>query len=382
MTGHLAIFLPSVSGGGAERVMVILANRFAEQGFKVDLVLAQAEGAYLSQVSAMVNVVDLGVPRVLQSIPKLARYLRSSRPDAMLSALAHANVAAIIARRLSGIKVRLVVSERANLSVSASNAGTLRAKFMKRFVAMAYPFADHVITVSKGVEQDLVTGLGLSSQKVSTVYNPVVDQELLEKSRLPVEDDWFKRDQSVPVVLGVGRLSPQKDFTTLLKAFSRVRAERLVRLVILGEGPLHSELENLATELGIQGDVRLAGFKDNPFPYMRHCSVFVLSSAWEGLPGALIQAMACGAPVVSTDCPDGPAEILENGRWGSLVPIGDVGAMAEAINSALAASDQPDVSRRAMDFTVDQAVTNYLDILLPGHGDGHPESLNHLNSGR
>jgi glycosyltransferase involved in cell wall biosynthesis len=366
MKERLAIFVPSVSGGGAERVMVILANSYSAMGYEVDLVLAKAEGAYLDQVSKSVNVIDLNASRVLLSIRGLVRYIREFRPDAMLSALAHANIAAIIARRFSGISFRLVVSERANLSVSASNAGTLRARLMKRFVALAYPSADHVITVSHGVAEDLVAGLGLSPEQVTTVYNPVVDDTLIEKSHLALEDDWFT-GKTLPVVLGAGRLAPQKDFATLIQAVALVRKEMPVRLVILGEGGLEAELSALAKELGIENDVRLAGFKDNPFPYMRAASLFVLSSAWEGLPGALIQAMACGAPVVSTDCPDGPSEILEQGRWGRLVPIGNAELLAAAILKTLTDSSHPDVECRAQEFSVDKAVEGYLDILLPNH---------------
>lgn len=365
---RIAIFVPSLSGGGAERVMMILANHFADLGYPTDLVLARAEGSYLELVSPKVNVVDLGASRVIVAVPALVRYFRNAQPSVMLSALAHANVAAILARRLSGVQCRLVVSERANLSVSALNAKSLRAKMMKRFVSWTYPRADHVITVSKGVASDLVAGLGLRSEQVTAVYNPVVDEALLAKSREELNEPWFE-DSSVPVVVGAGRLAPQKDFETLIRAIGRVRAEMPVRLVILGEGPLREELMNLVEDLELADHVRLPGFIANPFPYMRRASLFVLSSAWEGLPGTLIQAMACGAPVVSTDCPDGPLEILEKGKWGALVPVGDSEAMADAITSALSKSSHPDVTARAHDFSVENAVRDYLAILLPGdHG--------------
>jgi glycosyltransferase involved in cell wall biosynthesis len=361
---RIAIFVPSLGGGGAERVMVTLANAFAESGYSVDLVLAKAEGEYLNQLRPELRVIDLKSARVMSSIPALVRYLRESRPAVVLSALTHANLAAILARLFSRVKFRLVVSERANLSVSAANANSLRMRLIKRLVAMAYPYADHVITVSQGVADDLVHELGISASKVTAVYNPVVDDALLALSHEPVSDPWFE-DLSVPVVVGAGRLVRQKDFATLMHAVGLVNRHQPVRLVILGEGDLRDELSALIESEGYTGFVRLAGFQENPFAYMRKASLFVLSSAWEGLPGTLIQAMACGVPVVSTDCPDGPAEILEGGRWGRLVPVGDVKAMAAAIEKTLNADECPKVYERALHFSVDNAVQRYLEILLP-----------------
>lgn len=361
---RIAIFVPSLGGGGAERVMVTLANAFAEAGYRVDLVLAKAEGEYIDQLSPELSVIDLKSARVMSSIPALVRYLRESRPAVVLSALTHANLAAILARLFARVKFRLVVSERANLSVSAANANSLRMRLIKRLVAMAYPYADHVITVSRGVADDLVNELGISASKVTAVYNPVVDDTLLALSHEPVSDPWFD-DSSVPVVVGAGRLARQKDFATLIRAIGLVNEHQPVRLVILGEGDLREELSELIESEGYTGFVRLAGFQENPFAYMRKASLFVLSSAWEGLPGTLIQAMACGVPVVSTDCPDGPKEILDGGQWGRLVPVGDVKAMAAAIEKNLDGEERPNVHERALHFSVENAVQRYMEILLP-----------------
>lgn len=357
---RLALFLPSLRGGGAERMMVQLANGFVERGYFVDLVLAKAEGPYLAEVRPDVQIVDLGCRRVLQSLPGLMRYLRRARPHALLSALNHANVIACLAHRLARVSTRLVISERNTLSVSRPQ--NARGRLVPWFMRWTYPWADAVVAVSRGVADDLVRTIGISAERVQVIYNPVVDDDLLAKPKEPLDHPWFT-DGAPPVVLGVGRITEQKDFQTLIRAFARVRAERPARLLILGEGELRPQLEALVHELGLQDDVALPGFVANPFPYMARAAVFVLSSRWEGLPTVLIEAMACGCPVVSTDCPSGPREILEDGRWGRLVPVGDVETLAEAIAATLDAKNHPDVARRAQDFSVDRAVEGYLRVL-------------------
>lgn len=366
MTDRIAIYVPSLRGGGAERIMTILANSFAARGLAVDLVLAKANGPYLKDLSDAVRVVDLGSFRVLFSLPGLVRYLRRERPRAMLSALSHANVVAVWAKQLAQIPTRLVLSERNTLSISTSGAHTRRARLLPWLMRHTYPKADGVVAVSGGVADDLAATIGLPRQDVMTVYNPVMTEALVSQSYERVSHPWFEPGEP-PVIIAVGRLTAQKDFSTLIGAFSRLRAQRPARLAILGEGALRGLLETQVAELGLTSDVILLGFMDNPFSWMRRSALFVLSSAWEGLPGTLIQAMACAVPVVSTDCPSGPAEILENGRWGRLVPVGDAGALAAAMAATLDETEHPDVAMRAADFGVDQAVHGYLTAL--GWGD-------------
>lgn len=226
-----------------------------------------------------------------------------------------------------------------------------------------YPWADSVVAVSQGVADDLVRTLGIDATRVKVIYNPVVDETLFDKAKQPLEHPWFKQGEP-PVVLAVGRLTEQKDFETLIRAFAVVRAKRVVRLLILGEGELRFQLETLVNQLGLKDDVALPGFVANPFGYMARASVFVLSSRWEGLPTVLLEAMACGAQVVSTDCPSGPREILEDGKWGLLVPVENVSTLAQAITLKLDEFEGPDVKRRAMDFGADQAVQKYFRLML------------------
>jgi glycosyltransferase involved in cell wall biosynthesis len=216
------------------------------------------------------------------------------------------------------------------------------------------------------VAQDLSTATGIPRERISTIYNPVVPPELLTRAKAPLEHPWFEPD-SPPVLLGVGRLSAQKDFPTLLRAFARVRRLRPARLIILGEGKrpgYRPELLALARELGVGEDVQLPGFAENPYAYMARASVFVMSSAWEGLPSVLVEALACGCPVVSTDCPSGPREILQGGRYGRLVPVGDAEALAKAILATLDAPPDGEMLRtRGAEFSVGASTQRYLDVL-------------------
>jgi glycosyltransferase involved in cell wall biosynthesis len=360
---RLSLFVPSMRGGGAERVMLTLASEFARRGHGVDLVLASAEGPYLADVPETVRVVDLGSRRVVASLPALIRYLRRERPEAMLSAMGRVNVVALWARRLAGAKTRLVVSEHNTLSLATQGAASWRQRFMPWLEHLFYPWADGIVAVSSGVAEDLSQIARLPRGEIEVIYNPFPVDEIARKAEEPLEHPGFEPG-GPPVVLGVGRMMAQKDFPALLRAFARVRSVRPARLLILGEGEDRPRLEALARELGVAGDVLMPGFVENPYSYMRRSSVLVLSSAWEGLPSVLIEALACGCPVVSTDCPSGPREILADGRYGTLVPVGDDGAMAEGILSALDAPAEPGVLRaRAAELCKDDVPDRYLKAL-------------------
>jgi glycosyltransferase involved in cell wall biosynthesis len=359
----VGIFLPSLRGGGAERVMMTLAKGLAERGLNVDLVLAKAEGAYLSRVSSRFRVVDLASIRVLTSLPGLVGYLRRERPAYFLSAMGHANVVALWARRLARVPTQIVVGEHSTLSCSAENSCGVKGRWMPCFVRCFYPWADGIVAVSHGVAEDLSRISSLPRNSIRVIYNPVVTSELLDKTKEPIEHPWFAKGQP-PVVLGVGRLTKAKDFSLLIRAFSQVRRKRLSKLLILGEGEERPRLQALVTELGLEEDVALAGFVGNPFSYMAKAALFVLSSRWEGLPTALIEAMACGTSVVSTNCPSGPEEILENGKYGLLVQRGDIEALAEAILSTLdARPNSKALQHRASEFSLNNACDQYLEFL-------------------
>lgn len=363
-TQRVCIYVPSLHGGGAERMMVNLANDIASRGFAVDLVLAEAAGPYLAEVAPRVVVVDLGARSVIRSLPGLARHLSSSRPDVLISALSHANVVAILARLWSRVPARLVISERSVVVAPGMPASSEKDRVVRLLMKLLYPQADRIVAISRGVQDDLEKLIGVPREKLKTIYNPVVTDDLPELASRPCPHPWLSPER-VPVILGAGRLTEQKDFASLVRAFAVVRKHRDCRLVILGEGKQRGQLESLIQELNLSDDILLPGFQRNPFSWMSRVDVFVFSSIFEGLGGVLIQAMACGTPVVSTDCPSGPAEILENGRWGRLVPVGDVATLAIAIEATLDDPSHPDVRLRASFFSAKRSTDDYLAICFP-----------------
>jgi glycosyltransferase involved in cell wall biosynthesis len=363
---RLAIFAPDMTVGGAERSILKLAGGLGDHGYPVDLVLSVAQGPLMAEVPDSVRVVDLKARRVLTSLPALVRYLKREKPDAMLSIL-HGNLVTLWARRLAGVATRIVVSERNTLSVEThENRGDLRMRFMPSLVRRYYPWADGIVAVSKGVAADLTRVAGLPEDCVRVIYNPIVTPAMQAKACEPMQDSWFEPAEP-PVILAVGRLSAQKDFTTLIRAFAKVRQSTLAHLLILGDGEERSRLEALVRKLGLKNDVRLPGFVPNPYPYMCRADVFVLSSRWEGLPGVLIEALYCGTPLVSTDCPSGPREILADGQYGKLVPVGDQDAMCRAILDVLGGNGKPTPPESWQPFTLDEAVNQYLAVMLDGH---------------
>jgi glycosyltransferase involved in cell wall biosynthesis len=363
-TPAIALFLPALDGGGAERVFIELANVFASLNLRVHLLLAAARGPYLNEVDPGVRIVELGSRGVLRSVPKLVKYLRAERPAALLSALDHANLIAILARWAAGIGTRCVISMRSVPSAVYREEKYPRKWLLPMLMRRAYPHADRIIANSQAVASDLTDRFGVPARKVTIIYNPL-DLESIERlSRDAVENAWLAQKSS-PLILSVGRLTALKDFPTLIRAFAIVRSARECRLAILGEGGDRRKLEALVAELGLREDVCFPGFVKNPFAWMRVAKLLVCSSLTEGCPNALMQALACGTPVVSTDCVGGCAEILEGGRWGRLVPIRDAPAMAAAITASMDGDTATDVKRRAADFAIDAVARTYLSQLIP-----------------
>lgn len=358
----IALFMPLLSVGGAQRVFLRLARGFAQRGYAVDLVVANASGLLRDQVPCEVRLVDLGARRVGLSLVPLVRYLRAARPEALLATLAHANVVAVLAHRLTRAARVLAVREANTPDAEYHHSRSAKSRVVHLLRRQLYRHADVVIANSYGAAESLRRLVPLDERKLRVIYNPVVAPELLQAANEPVEHPWFAQ-ANIPVVLGVGRLTPQKGFDTLLRAFARVRAHLPAYLVILGEGEERPALRQLARALGVHEQVAMPGYEANPFKYMRRAAVYVLSSRWEGLPNTLIEAMACGTPVVATDCPSGAREILENGRWGRLVPVDDAEALATAIVETLTNPPAVNPAQRAQAFSLDHGVEAYLDAL-------------------
>ena len=360
-TGGIALVLHDLRGGGAERACLRLVRGMVQAGEAVDLILVRGEGAYLRDVPGEATLTVLDAPRVSRAILPLAAHLRATQPRAVLSALTHTNLATIVAARLSGINARIVVSERNQISAKALSARGWWQRSLYRAVPLAYRFADKVVAVSDGVAADLAHFGGLSSNKVGTIHNPVFEAGIEELSRAEPSHPWFAPGDP-PVILGVGRLHRQKGFDVLLDAFAHARAQTDCRLVLLGEGEERARLTERANALGLAYDIDMPGFCANPFALMARAGCFALSSRWEGFPNVLVEAMACGAPVVATDCPSGPREILHGIT--PLVPVDDARALGEAMLAALRSPpDRQAVRARARSFSVGAATQRYLAVL-------------------
>jgi len=359
---RLAIFLPGLYDGGAERTLLNLAEGIAARGYLVDLILSRAEGPYMTEIPDSVRVIDLKAPRVLMCLPALIHYLRSERPTALLSTL-YANIIAVWARRITGIPQCVVLNEQNTLSSVSNGENDLRWKLYPELARWFYPWADGVTAVSKGVADDLALATKLSPSHIQVIYNPIVTPDLQKKSEVPLEHPWFKAGE-LPVILGVGRLTAQKAFNVLIEAFAQVRKSHPTRLLILGEGEERSQLEALIRRLGLEQDVDLPGFVSDPYPYMAQAALFVLSSRWEGLPTVLVEAMSLRTPVIATDCPSGPREILRNGQYGQLVPVDDLSALTLAIQNFLANGAICPCEESWKPYELDFVTDQYLSLLL------------------
>jgi glycosyltransferase involved in cell wall biosynthesis len=363
----VAFFLPSLIGGGAERVAMNLAQGFVSQGVPTDLVVVSGYGELAGQIPAGVRLVDLGASRVILGLLPMVAYLRRERPAAVISFMDHAGIVALWSRRLSGISTRIICTLHNTMTSAVPNSSTLRSRLMPVFIRAFYPSADEVVAVSHGVATDMSQVTGFPLARIRVIYNPVITPDLLAAAAGPPGHPWLA-DGGSPVVLGVGRLTRQKDFENLVRAFALVRQQQPARLLILGEGEERPALEALIAELGLGADVALPGFVAGAHSCMARAGVFVLSSAWEGLPTVLIEALALGAPVVATDCPSGPREILRGGELGRLVRPGDSKALADGILAALADSARRVPLAQLQEFTQEVAASAYLHLVRNGSG--------------
>lgn len=341
-----------------------LAGGLAARGLRVDVVLLSDPQPRQVAVPDGVNVVDLRAPlrgdaTFLLALPKLVRYLREARPRALYAGITTINLLTLWAKERAGVDAKVVVSEHVPVSVNARTHPLKRP--LPALVRRNYPRADAVVAVSRDLAADLLEHCGLPEELVRVVYNPVVSPSLLADAALRPEHPWF--DGEGPVVLGIGRLVAQKDFDTLLGAFAAAGRPD-ARLIVLGEGPDRAQLEATVARLGLSERVALPGHVDKPAAYLGHADLFCLSSVYEGFPTVLIEALACGCPVVSTDCPTGPREILDGGAFGELVAVGDAAALGAAIARALSADhDRERLKERGTTFTVEAASDQVMDLL-------------------
>lgn len=357
----ISIILPNFAAGGAERVAIYIANEFYLKEIKVEFVLLNAIGDLLPLVEAGIPVYDLQAQRIRDSIFPLSCYFRNSQPDAILVGLWPLTSAAILAWQLAGRTGRIFVQDHNNLSITCTKELGLSLSYLKLLLRCTYPLATGVMAVSEGVKRDLSTYGAFNDSRVKVIYNPVVRASAELFSSNPDERSQRWGSGCHFNILSVGTFKAQKNFPLLLQAFAMLPNSLNVKLTILGEGVLRPKLEALIKNLGISSKVSLPGFVLDPSPWFRTADLFVLSSSWEGLPTVMIEALQFGVPVVSTDCLSGPNEILDNGRYGRLVPVGDATALATAMQASLLESHDHDaLRRRAQDFSVPRIADQYL----------------------
>jgi glycosyltransferase involved in cell wall biosynthesis len=383
---RVALLLRNLSAGGVGRVFVNLATALDRLGHPVDLIVCRKKGEYLAEVPEGVRIVDLSVRSGLQALPTLLKnpsvgwsirrdyleggwpsssygalpglldYLRRERPALLISRPLHPNVVAVCARRIADVPTRFVLT--VHNCVSMNDSPENHAVARRR-----YPEADDVVCVSAGVADDFAQTVGLPRDRLTVVHNPVVTPRLERLVKEQPDHPWFG-DGGGPVLVAAGRLAGQKDYPTMLRALAEVRQDRPARLILLGEGGRREELERLAEELGLKDAVDFHGHTANPFAFMAQADLYVMSSIYEGLPTVLIEALASGCPVVSTNCPHGPDEILAGGEFGRLVPVGDHAALAKAICATLDEPRQTERNReRGRSFTDVRSAAGYLAIL-------------------
>jgi len=335
---HIALVLPSLSGGGAERVFVTLANEFKKNIQRVDLVVTSSHNSkYLNEIDEDVNVIFFHKKRMLYGIIPLIKYFRKDSPDVVLCAIGHCIAVTYISLILSSQRKTTKIFARITESVSSKKHTrlTIRSFLMKKALKLIYNNVNGIICLTNDMAKELKEYYDLK-RHIEKIANPAITSKLLKDSYERIEKPLpWDTSAADGFILSAGRLTDQKDYSTLINAFVNVRKNKNINLVILGEGPKRGELQTLAEDLGVGEHIWLPGFLDNPFPYLRKASVFVLTSKWEGLPNILIQALACGTPVISSDCPTGPRDILANGSFGKLVPIGDIREFSNSIDEVL-----------------------------------------------
>lgn len=368
MTRHtkqpdLAVFVASLFHGGVGKMRVHLINEMARRGHRVDLLLADRDSPYMDLISPTVGVVHIGTSNAVTGIPAVARYLLRARPRVMLAQRVRVNVLTLRARTLTCAQTRLFATVNTNMSRElAALKPRKRARHLE-LLKTYFPRNDGLIAVSHGVAVDFAQLIGIPIGRINVAPNPTVTPELTQLAAAPLDHPWFAPG-APPVIVGMGRLEPQKDFPTLLRAFATLRRSRPCRLMILGEGKQRELLRHEATRLGVHDDVHFPGFVKNPYAYLSRAALFVLSSAWEGSPNSLIEALALGTPLVSADCPDGPREILEGGRHGILVKVGDAAALAAAMAKTLDQPPERETLRAAAQrYTLERSASAYLAAL-------------------
>lgn len=361
MKKKVIFLIPSLNGGGAERVFIQLLKVLDRNVFEIYLMVTNLEGPYVNEIPNDINIIDLQKTSVKRSLFSLIKEINKIKPNVIISTLFHMNLALLIISPFLIGRPRIILRE-AN-PPRFSMGGLPKGKLFIWLYSRLYKRSDAIVAISTDVSNDIQKTLKVKKEKIRIIYNPVDISGIQKKSREKVLHKWFN-EKNVPIIISVGRLVEQKDHTTLIKAFAKVRRKKLCKLLILGEGYYYTKLKKMVDNLNLSSDVEFLGFVSNPFKYIHNSDLFVLSSKWEGFGMVLIETLALGTPIVSTDCLGGPHEILNNGEYGKLVPVGNDDIMADKIIEMLNnPSDKKKLISRAMDFDISKIKTQYEQIL-------------------
>jgi glycosyltransferase involved in cell wall biosynthesis len=362
MSYKIAIFIPSMEAGGAERVAISLTKGILHFGIKVDLVLVSAKGPLMEHIPAGVHVINLEADRTLGSLLRLRNYLKREKPDALISLLNHANVVAVIAGRLARFEGHIMLTEHNSIQFDLVHRKGLKSRIMLALMRYFYKYADSVVAVSNEILKELRTLFALKN--AVCIYNPVDIPLIYTQNAGTISQDASGSD-SIKTIVAIGRLSPQKNFSLLINSFKLISDSMHGKLYILGEGTERPFLEKIIDDLSLHDRVMLTGYVDNPFLWLNKADLFVLSSSWEGFALVIIEALAAGVTVVATDCHAGPAELLDHGKYGYLVPINNPEKMAEAILYALENPiDSELLRKRAEEFSIPKITEEYFKVIF------------------
>lgn len=359
---NISILMPNLKGGGAERVYVNLANNWIKKGYSIEFILMKNDGEFKNLLSDKIKITNLNVTKLRNTFFPLVRYFKKNIPEIILVAMWPLTSYSILAWLFSGKRGKLFVSDHVHLTTAASNEINVSKLYLKLFIKITYPFANGIITVSNGVKKNLIEIGNLNSSKIKVIYNPIFQEIKNSPKNISQIKLWggnFKHK-----LLSVGTLKKQKDHKTLIKAISYLPKDLDVKLVILGEGENRSKLTTLIKKLDLSDRVDLPGFTIDPEPWYNTADLFILSSLWEGFGNVLVEAMKYGLPLISTDCNSGPSEILENGKYGVLVPISDPKILSEAIKKSISKKhNKLKLKERAKYFSIEKASKSYIDFM-------------------
>lgn len=362
---NITMFIPSLSGGGAERIAINLANNLDKRKFNITLLVLNSQSSYY--INSDVNVNILKSKRLIYVIPELVNYMKKQPPDLFISHMSLSNVVTLIAKKFARKEFSTLIIEHTTPSIKYNNDGAIYRQCIPILMRISYKFADSIVSVSKGVAKDLAQITRIPNKNIKVIYNPIVNDQVFNVANQPVDCSWLN-NSNLKVIMGIGRLEKVKNFSLLIRAFLDVyKEDPNTRLIIFGEGSERENLEKYIHKLGLSEVVSLPGFVTNIYSYLSKASVFTLTSNYEGLPTVLIEALACATPVVSTDCPSGPREILSDGQFGILTPVKDHVSLTEAILKIIKKErvfEPEELIMRASEFSIDKAIEQYENVIL------------------